>query len=451
MHLFRRQKKGPSRLVILGLDGMPFSLLQQFMADGKMPNLCALIDKGSLMSMTSVVPTVSSTAWASLITGCNPGRHQIFGFIDRVPDTYEMFIPTSRNLKAKTWVEWFSGWGKRVFSMGVPTTFPPRAVNGILISGFLAPDLKKATYPPHIARDLETMGYVIDIDAWQAREHRDKFLDEIFLALERRCEVMFKYFEQEPWDLFVAHFIDTDRLHHFMWGDMERGHPVYTEWFDRFYAKVDDMIGQLASRIKEDTLFTIMSDHGFCTLKKEVHLNYWLRQAGLLQFASPAPKQLRDLAHQTRCYSLLPGRFYVRLRGREWNGCVQRGSEYENVRRDVAAGLVEIRDPETGDCVIDRVLMREEAFCGPDLIAAPDLIALPAKGYDLKGGFEKQILLEHSPVNGTHTLDDALWFINRPGISGRDVSVVDVMPTLMHLLGHAIPEEIDGHNIGGQV
>ena len=448
MHLFWKSKKPHARAVVLGLDGMPHSLTQRLMDEGRMPNLSALMAKGSLMPMTSVAPTVSSTAWASIVTGCNPGKHHIYGFIDRTPGTYEMFIPNSRHLNAKTWVELFSGWGKRVFSMGVPTTYPPRAVNGILISGFLAPDLKKATYPLHIARELEAMGYLIDIDAWQARENREKFLDEVFLALNRRCEAMFKYFAQERWDLFVAHFMDTDRLHHFLWGDVERGHAASVDWFYRFYARVDEMIGELVGRLDDETVLMIMSDHGFCTLKKEVHLNYWLRQAGWLSFASPNPRQLRDLAPQTRCYSLLPGRFYVRVRGRELNGCVQPGAEYEAVRRDVAAGLMEMRDPETGEPAIARVAMREELFQGPMLDSAPDMMAIPARGYDLKGGFEKQVLFERSPVNGTHTLDDAMWYINRPGFSCEDASVMDVMPTLLGLLGHEAPTEVDGRQLG---
>ena len=451
MNLFRKNRKQFQRAVVLGLDGMPFSLLQSMLAEGRMPNFGALIQKGSLMAMDSVAPTVSSTAWASIATGCNPGKHGIYGFIDRVPSTYEMFIPTSRTLKAKTWVDLFSGMGGRVFSMGVPTTFPPKAVNGILISGFLAPELKRSTYPLHIATELEQMGYLIDIDAWQAREDREKFLDEIFVALERRIEALFKYYAQGPWDLFVAHFMDTDRLHHFLWGDVERGDPIYTGWFNRFYDRVDALIGELTSRLDDDTLLMIMSDHGFCTLHREVHLNYWLRQVGLLSFASPEPKQLHDLDPQTKCYSLLPGRFYVRVKGRERGGCVQPGAEYEKVRQDVAAGLNALRDPQNGARIIERVLMREEAFSGPDLDSAPDLIAVPARGYDLKGGFEKQVLLEPSPVNGTHTFDDALWFTNTPGLNCDDATVVDVLPTMMNLLGLNSPEGVDGRIIGGSL
>ena len=433
----------------MGLDGMPHSLLQRLIAEGIMPNFQQLIVQGSLMSMTSVVPTVSSTAWASIATGCNPGRHGIFGFIDRVPQTYEMFIPSSRTLRSKTWVDLFSNMGQRVFSMGVPTTFPPRKVSGILISGFLAPDLKRATYPPSIASELESMGYLIDIDAWQARENRQKFLDEIFWALNRRAEAMFKYYAQESWDLFVAHFMDTDRLHHFLWGDVERGDASHTAWFNQFYARVDEIIGELVSRLYSDTLLMIVSDHGFCALQREVHLNFWLQQMGLLSFASPEPMQLRDLDPRTRCYSLLPGRFYVNLKGREREGCVQAGAEYEQVRRDVADALMEIRDPDGGAPVIDRVLMREEAFFGDDLDAAPDLMAVPAQGYDLKGGFEKRVLFEPSPVNGTHTFDDALWFANAPGLASDDATVMDILPTMMALLGLESPDGVDGRVVRG--
>lgn len=449
LNFFRQNKAKFSRVVVLGLDGMPHSLLQHLIAEGIMPNFQRLIVQGSLMSMTSVIPTVSSTAWASIATGCNPGKHGIFGFIDRVPQTYEMFIPSSRTLRSKTWVDLFSDLGQRVFSMGVPTTFPPRQVNGILISGFLAPDLKRATYPPTIASELESLGYLIDIDAWQARENRQKFLDEIFVALNRRAEAMFKYYAQESWDLFVAHFMDTDRLHHFLWGDVERGDVSHTAWFNRFYARVDEIIGELVSRLYSDTLFMIVSDHGFCTLQREVHLNFCLQQMGLLSFTSSEPKQLRDLDSQTRCYSLLPGRFYVNLKGREREGCVQAGAEYEQVRRDVADALMEIRDPDRGVPVIDRVLMREEVFFGEDLDVAPDLMAVPARGYDLKSGFEKRVLLESSPVNGTHTLDDALWFTNVPGLASDDATVMDILPTMMALLGLESPDGIDGRVVRG--
>ncbi len=444
MNLFRRSRGSALKTVVLGLDGVPYSLIQRLVQEGRMPNFRALLDRGSLLPMSSVLPTVSSVAWSSIVTGCNPGKHNIFGFIDRIPRTYEMFIPNARHLRAKTWVELFSGMGRRVFSMGVPATYPPKAVNGVLISGFLAPSLDKATYPLQVAAELASRGYVIDIDAWEAQENKEKFLDSVFQALDKRCDAMFHYLGQGGWDLFVAHLIDTDRLHHFLWREAEDGHEVFSPWFDRFYERIDGAIGELVDRTGEEVLLLILSDHGFCGLRQQVHLNTWLRQAGYLQFANREPKQLLDLAPGTRCYSLLPGRFYVCLTGRERNGCVSPGGEYEALRREIAEGLGAIRDPESGGRVIEKVYMREELFSGDAYEQAPDLVAMPARGYDLKGGFDSDVLMERGAVSGTHTLDDAMLFLNRGLHPPRDVTVLDVMPTVFSAMGMAIPDGVDG-------
>ena len=434
--------------MVIGLDGTPCSLIKRLVSDGSMPNLAALMRSGSLARMESVLPTVSSVAWASLVTGCNPGRHNIYGFIDRVPKTHEMYIPSSRTMRVRTWTEIFSGMGRRVFSMGVPTTYPPRAVNGILISGFLAPDLNRGTYPAAVARQLSSMGYRIDIDAWLARRDRERFLDDVFQAMERRFDAMFHYLDQEPWDLFVAHVIETDRLHHFLWGLVEDGSEAYLPWFHRFYARVDRAIGDVADRLNDDVLLMIISDHGFCKLKYEVQLNYWLRQAGYLRFLGRTARGLRDLAPGTRCYSLLPGRFYLCLRGRERGGCVEPGAEYEALRQDIASGLMEIRNPVTGEPVIHRIFKREELYAGDAFEQAPDLVAMPAEGYDLKGGFESGELMERGPVNGTHTFSDAMFFINRKAdLSQQKVRLIDVFPTLFDAVGLDVPGGVDGRSI----
>ena len=450
MNLFRRfDRRQSARAVVIGLDGTPHSLLTRLIEEGRMPVFGRLLKRGSLVPMQSVLPTVSSVAWSSIVTGCNPGKHNIFGFVDRVPMTHEMFIPGSRNMLAKTWVDLFSESGKRVFSMGVPGTYPPKPVNGVVVSGFLAPNLRKATYPPQVASELEQLGYIIDIDAWQAREDTDGFLDEVFQALDRRFEAILRFYARERWDLFVAHVMDTDRLHHFLWGQMEEGSEAYEPWFYRFYQRVDSAIGDLLDLVDEDVLLIILSDHGFCRLKKEVHLNVWLKEAGLLALTGPEPKQLLDLAPETRCYSLLPGRIYVRLRGRERGGCVDPGADYEALRRHVASGLEGIVDPETGERVIDRVYTREELYKGDAFEFAPDLVAQPARGYDLKGGFEKDVLLGKGPVTGTHTLDDAMLYVNRPGMVDQDACLVDVLPTVFHTLGLPVPDGVDGRVLEG--
>ena len=134
MQLFSRFRRRPARAVVIGLDGTPFSLIRRLADEGRMPAVADLLARGSLREMRSVVPTVSSVAWTSITTGCNPGRHGLYGFVDRLPATHEMFIPTGRHRRVPSWIEHFSGIGRRVFSMGVPGTYPPRAVNSSWLS-----------------------------------------------------------------------------------------------------------------------------------------------------------------------------------------------------------------------------------------------------------------------------------------------------------------------------
>ncbi|MFQ6032153.1 MAG: alkaline phosphatase family protein, partial [Candidatus Zixiibacteriota bacterium] len=218
MAIFSRLKrKSKRRVFVLGLDGVPYSMVSGLVAKGKgdWPNFANIFGKKSVVPMHSVIPTISSVAWSSFMTGKNPAKHNIFGFIDRVPNPFRIYIPTGKNMKSETLWEILSKNDKRVIVMNVPVTYPPRQVNGILVSGFLATDLEKATYPREISSILKDMGYIIDVDPWKAKEDKDQFLRDLFQALEKRIEVMFHFLEQEKWDFFMCHIMETDRINHF--------------------------------------------------------------------------------------------------------------------------------------------------------------------------------------------------------------------------------------------
>ena len=124
-------------MVVLALDGVPYSFLRRVIDDGLMPNLAALVTDKNFKAMNSVLPPVSSVAWSSFMTGRYPVNHGIHGFIERVPQTMEVYVPTSTHQNGRTLWEYLSELDRRVFVMNVPVTYPPRKVNGILIGGFL--------------------------------------------------------------------------------------------------------------------------------------------------------------------------------------------------------------------------------------------------------------------------------------------------------------------------
>jgi predicted AlkP superfamily phosphohydrolase/phosphomutase len=339
--------------------------------------------------------------------------------------------------------------GKRVVVINVPLTYPPREVNGILISGFLCTDIEKVSYPKEAGRVLKEMGYRIDVDAWQARESLDRFLEDLHLTLDKRVEAAFYFLEREKWDFFQLHIMETDRINHFLWGLWEEGGPVYGPEFISYYQKIDEIVGKMSAMLDGDTRLIILSDHGFCGMKKEVYLNHWLQREGWLKFRGDAPKSVKDIHQESKAYSLIPGRIYVNVAGRESSGSVHSPDEYERVRDELNGALLGMKDPDTGERIIETVFRREELYHGPHCNDGPDLVAIPHNGYDLKGNLDKGELTFKGPLVGMHTYDDAFLYMKDIEVSREDntFGVMDVMPTVLKLMEVDPPGDLDGESV----
>jgi predicted AlkP superfamily phosphohydrolase/phosphomutase len=440
--LFRKKKK--QRVFVLSLDGVPYSYLKGQMASGKLAAFKRAFDRGTLKRHNSVIPTISSVAWSSFMTGKNPGKHGIFGFIDRTPDPFDLFIPTSRTMATKTLWEVLSDAGKRVVVINVPVTTPPRAVNGALISGFLSTKLEKATHPPELAGTLERMGYVIDVDPWLAKENRDDFLEKLHIALDRRIEVMEHLMKKEDWDFFMCHVMETDRINHFLLPGTRE--TRFVREFAEFYERIGEIVERVQDGLDEDVLFLSLSDHGMCPIRHEVFLNQWLREKGYLHFKKEPAKDFGDMDPSTRAYSLIPGRVYINLRGREEFGSVER-ADYDGLRNELRDALQDLRDPATHDPIVRKVYLREEIYSGPLLERASDLIVMPNDGYDLKGTLYREDLLGRSHLEGMHTYDDAFLYTRGRELRDETTWIGDIMPGILDALSVARDPDLDGVSI----
>jgi len=440
--LFSKKKK--KRVVVIGIDGVPYTFIRKHIDSGDFPNFKALLEKGDFRRMNSVMPCISSVAWSSYMTGCNPAKHNIYGFIDRRPNPFDMFIPTSVNMKAPTLWQILSENKLRVVVINVPVTYPPKEVNGVLIADFLATDLRKAVYPQSVFDKLDSIGYRIDVDAWAGRKDKDKFLEDINYTIDKRIETAYWLFESQKWDFFQLHIMSTDRINHFLWEEYEADDPKYAPQFLAFYKKIDDFLGEMEKKVSENSEFIVLSDHGFCSVKKEVFTNYWLEKEGYLKFSKEKRSGLKDMSPETKVYSLIPGRFFVNLKGREQFGSVEPGAEYEKVRDELIEKLPTMTDPETGDKIIRKVYKREEIYSGPHFEQAADIIADPHDGYDLKANLNQEQLALKGSLEGMHTYDDASLYIRSRQIIGDSLWIADLMPTILHLLGVNIPEHVDG-------
>lgn len=439
---FLRKRQAP-RLFILGLDGSPLPLLRRLMAAGDLPNLARIFETGDAIEMDSSLPDVSAVAWTSVNTGKNPAKHGIYGFVDRKPGTRDLEVMTARHVRAKTIWELVSDAGRRAIALNVPLSYPPQPINGIVVSDFLAPALSKAVYPTTLLPTLEAMGYRIDTDPWQARQSLDAFVEDFRVTADKRAEAVTYLMDGETWDLFMVVFMETDRLHHFMWQYMEEDDPNLGRKFLDAYRQIDELAGRIVTRLNDDDELIILSDHGFTTLKQEVYLNVWLEQEGYLAFEPGGERGLGTMAPESRAFSLDPGRVYLNTPERALGGAVS-SSDEPALLDELSDRLAGLSDPETGALMVKDVYRADDIYEGPLRDRAPDLLVMPHDGYDIKGSFESATVTGRGKLVGMHKYDNATLFVRGRRMRLDHASVRDVLPTACKLIGLDCPADLDG-------
>ncbi len=418
-----RRKK---RCLAIGLDGVSTGLITEYMKRGFMPRVKEILEEGfGLFEMDASIPDVSSTSWASFLTGTNPGEHGIYGFMDLKPGAYSMYFPSYSDIGAPSIWDIIGGtvgsksstlldrYGDRFSEplrsvvMNIPETYPASPMNGLLTAGFVCIDLKKGTYPASAYDYLKSIGYRSDVDATKAVSDADGFFEEVDFVLDRRMEAFEHYMASDPWDLFIAVITETDRIHHFFFDAAFDDTHKYHGPFVDFYKKLDNIIGTLFTRFhdisKGEGLFMTMSDHGFTELKKEVYINTVLQKEGLLHL-DESRDYFEQIKAPTKAFAMEPARIYLNLEGKYPHGAVSPGDVValtEQIKRILDSLTFE------GEKVIKKIYDKSELYSGPAAAAGPDLVCLANNGFDLKSSFKKDDLFGNGRFTGMHTRHDA--------------------------------------------
>jgi len=435
MSLFKKvfKKVKSNKGVIFGVDGMPFSLAKKYADNGVMPRLREIS-----------LPEVSSVAWTSFMTGVNPAKHGIYGFVELKPGTYQYFFPDSHFVKSETVWDTLAEHDKRAVVINLPSTYPAKSMNGVLVSGFVAIDLNKATYPTSYVPELKSFGYRLDVDSEKAQQSMDAFVDDVWKTLEGRERALLHFFDKENWDLFIGVITETDRVHHFLFDAYENEKHPYHGFFLDFYRKIDEIIGKVYDRLEGNQPFFMLSDHGFTVIDKEVYLNRWLREEGYLKVSHDPPRSFEDIADGTLAFALDPGRIYINLRGKYPRGIVEPGDQYEKLRHDLREKLTDFE--VDGSPAVKKVFFKEDIYKGPEFELGPDLVVLSNYGFDMKGAINRPSITGKGIFKGMHTQDDALFFINRP-IEEGTVNIIDIFPTLLSSMALPRLNSLEGKNL----
>ena len=297
------------RVLIIGLDGAVWRVLDAMIEAGRMPNLKALVDGGAAGNLRSTVPPITVPAWSSFMTGKNPAKHGIYEFLVREEGSYNERPISARSRRARTIWRILTDAGKKVVCLNVPTTYPPEEVNGVMVSGFLTPsgardfvtpnsllpEIEEKFGPYYLYMKTKITGTAMSDEAVRT------LLDDCRQMLDYKTKVATWLAERERPDVLITHVWGTDRLQHELWDILDPTHPASDAGkvarnkaaVEDYYEFLDGKIGELRAAMGEDVHTVIMSDHGFGPIYKIIDLNWWLYENGFLAFKTDLGTRVR--------------------------------------------------------------------------------------------------------------------------------------------------------------
>jgi hypothetical protein len=327
--------------------------------------------------------------------------------------------------------------------------------------------------PPGYARDLvrrfgrfKTMGWAVDTWSIQSGTLSEKgFLEDVAATVAHERKILASLLEENR-RLLVHYFEFPDRVAHVFWRFRDPKHPAfdaalapkYADEVERAYEAMDAIVGETARAIPADAALLVLSDHGFATWRRSVNYDSWLVEKGYLVLKGDARRQSLEALFsrgafweavdwsRSRAYAMGLGDVYVNLRGREKEGIVAPGAEYDALRDELTRGLLELTDPATGERAVSRVFRREEVYRRYDPRLIPDLIVANRPGYRVSwqaslGVPTGTVFEDNRDVwSGDHcSLDPDLvrgvFFASRPFSAPRVPAITDATAALRALLG----------------
>jgi predicted AlkP superfamily phosphohydrolase/phosphomutase len=327
--------------------------------------------------------------------------------------------------------------GLRSVVVNLPGTYPARRMNGSLVSGFVAPDLARACHPRTLGTRLSAEGYVIDVDAALADGDSARFSAHLVDVLRRRIQAMESMLDSERWSLGILAFTEANRLNRMWFRRIADGDGIERETYWRWFREVDSFVARCASRFASADI-VVVSANGFGPLKRFVNLDLWLQANGYLNVGVSGAT-----SPDSRAFSLDAGRIYIASSDMYPSGVVPRG----DVRRlvdDIADGLTQLLDPDTGRPVIATVRKRRDAYEGARTYQGPNLVCLPAPGYELKSSRDRPLFSE-AVFEGTHTQQDAL-LLATDTLARQGATVEDAGATVLAKLG-LYHDDVDGSSL----
>lgn len=477
------------KTIVIGLDGATFDLLKPWSEAGYLTHFRRLLQEGAHGILKSTVPSTTLPAWTSFATGKNPGKHGCYDFRMPTDSLGRNRFVTSREIPGKTFYELLVEAGKKVTLINLPVSYPPRIEETVITS--LMTQGSNCVFPPNLIEEMpELEAYQIVADTQTAESIRS--------VEKQRFNVARRLFERD-WDFFFLLFSGSDHISHEMYAEMQeegsasRGAKVFQD--------LDRYLGWFMEHLPPDANLMVMSDHGFQVFSMIFYINSWLAREGYLTLGGnvrpegedflskmqdePEEEGRLDLSRLSRSFfehprlyrlgkrvyhglrAFLPFDLHLQSRGvdlsqsvayaatneckgvyindrrRFEDGTVEQ-EEIHTLREEIIAKLEALTDPFTKQPVFSKVWRKENLYYGNYLSHAPDIVLEP-------NVFVSFLLRSVEPFENTvvnYHNRDGIFLAWGPDVNGgasvNDAEIVDLAPTILHLMDLPVPEDVDG-------
>lgn len=440
--------RNKTKVLFIGLDGATWDIMSPLVAEGKLPNIKRLIDKGSFGNLESSRPLISEVIWTSIATGKSPDKHNIKDRFAKDPETQE-FVPVTSNLRnAKAIWNILSEYKKKVGIISYLCTWPPENINGIMVSDRIDPtnySAKGYTFPPLETlcnkQEFENFSHIENSIFSRIKKDGSGYFDFVEEKKDNFVVNFSKYLlQKQDFDFFCLYIRGIDLLSHYFWkytipensalpeNDVER----YKYIIKDYYIWCDKAIGEILNLADKDTVVIIASDHGF---KTENTPNDFLIQLDRFLSSSGLNKAQKN----SKVFSVVSeenGDFWWRkIRCLRIKGDLS-SEEFEDVKKESKIILEDIRFKETGQQIFKAT---DDTKTGFFISVNMSVIKKNLKNHILIRDKEYNIsdLLMPNPLSGKHDITGIII------ISGKDIkqnkkitdsTIYDITPTILYIM-----------------
>jgi predicted AlkP superfamily phosphohydrolase/phosphomutase len=479
------------RLFVIGLDGATFDIITPLIKEGRLENISSLMEQGTWGELRSTIPAFSPVAWTSLVTGVNPGKHGITdAFIHHLAEYRISFVNSTYRKYKPIWSA-LNTFGNKTGIVNVPLTYPPEHVDGFIITGMFTPEnAVDFIYPPEL-KDILKRKFGKYIFEGVQSDKLERVLRTTYNVIDQHDDIALYLLDEHDLDFFFLVYVETDRIQHQFWKFMDEKNTTvsrkerkrYKNVIKDLYQRMDVSIGKILKQLRDEDTLMIVSDHGFGPLYKAFSLSNWLIEQGYTVYNKNVKdrssfallKKVKDRFlggnaekneelnrylcnvdwKRTRAFTEgAAGGIFINMEGRQKEGIISEGEEYERLCSEIANSLKEVIDPSTGIKVVEEVYLRKDIYWGDKFDTAPDLVVVCSRGFHTISPSEcsyykiynKDIFFTHK-WSGRHE-DNGIIIMKGPkikkGYKLKGANILDVAPTILFLMDKPSSREFDG-------